>query len=66
MMKFKCANLGLDCTFVASAVTKDELVELFVAHANEAHHDAYCNLDPESVDAIETKIEPIILLPAMI
>ncbi len=35
--EMRCADVGMDCDFVARAETTDELMEQVAAHAAEAH-----------------------------
>ena len=35
--QLRCADVGMDCDFVADAESTDELMEMVVAHAAEAH-----------------------------
>jgi predicted small metal-binding protein len=60
MMKFECKDLGLDCDFVATAATKDEVKELAMVHAVEAHDDMLKNLTAEQVQEMNEKIEAAI------
>ena len=38
-MKFEYKELGLDCDFVATAATKEEVMDLAMVHTVEAHDD---------------------------
>jgi len=45
--KFKCKDIGMDCSFKAKAKTEDELMKQIAVHAKEAH-----NLDPIPEDVL--------------
>lgn len=37
MPSFKCADIGMDCTFAAKALTKSSLMKKVAAHASDVH-----------------------------
>ena len=37
MPSFKCADIGMDCTFATKAVTKGGLMKKIQAHASDVH-----------------------------
>ncbi|HII40041.1 MAG TPA: DUF1059 domain-containing protein [Thermoplasmata archaeon] len=37
MPSFKCADLGMDCSFMAKSITKSGLMKKIQAHASEVH-----------------------------
>ena len=37
MPSFKCADIGMDCTFAAKALTKNSLMKKVAAHASDVH-----------------------------
>ena len=37
MPSFKCADIGMDCTFEAKALTKNSLMKKIQAHASNVH-----------------------------
>ncbi|MDP3879564.1 MAG: DUF1059 domain-containing protein [Dehalococcoidales bacterium] len=37
MPTFKCADVGMACSFEASAATKEELMQKIAKHGEEAH-----------------------------
>ena len=47
MMKFACKDLGMDCNFVATAATKEDLMKKITAHASVAHADVMKNMTKE-------------------
>jgi predicted small metal-binding protein len=60
MMKFECKDLGMDCDFVATAATKEEVMDMAMAHAAETHDDMLKNLTPEQTEEMNEKIEAAI------
>ena len=38
MPSFKCADLGMDCSFMAKSITKSGLKKKIQAHASEDHN----------------------------
>jgi len=51
-LKFKCADIGFDCGFVAKASTEDEILAKCATHATQDH-----KMTPEEVtDELKTKI----------
>ena len=60
MMKFECKDMGMDCDFVAIAATHDEVLDLALTHAVEAHGDMLKDLTPEQSDEMNAKLEALI------
>ncbi|MGC1378826.1 MAG: DUF1059 domain-containing protein, partial [Anaerolineales bacterium] len=60
MMKFECKDMGMDCDFVATAETKEEVMALAMAHAAEAHGDMLKDLTPEETEGMKAKLESLI------
>jgi predicted small metal-binding protein len=48
MPKFKCKDIGMDCSFKTKAKTEAELMKQIAAHAKEAH-----KLDPIPGEVLE-------------
>jgi len=60
MMKFECKDLGMDCDFVATAETKEEVMDMAMAHAIEAHDNMFKDLTPEQTEEMNEKLEAAI------
>lgn len=51
-LKFKCADVGFDCGFVAKGKTEDEILAQCATHATQDH-----KMRPEEItDELKTKI----------
>ncbi len=37
MPSFKCADIGMDCTFAAKSITKNGLMKKIQSHASDVH-----------------------------
>ena len=37
MMKFACKDVGMDCDFVATGATKEDVLQKAMAHGNSVH-----------------------------
>ena len=37
MPSFKCADIGMDCTFAAKSITKNGLMKKIASHASDVH-----------------------------
>ena len=55
MKTFKCADVGLNCPFVAKEPTEDELMIKIKKHASEVHN--MNNVSPEMMDKIKNAIK---------
>jgi len=49
MMQFACKNLGLDCDFVATGETKEEVLQMAMAHGNSVHGDLMKDMTEEQM-----------------
>ena len=49
MEKFACKNLGIDCDFVATGETKEEVMKMAMAHGSVVHADLMKNMTPEQM-----------------
>lgn len=47
MLKFACKDVGLDCQFVATGETADEVREKAFAHAGVVHADLMSSMSEE-------------------
>ncbi|HEY3311454.1 MAG TPA: DUF1059 domain-containing protein [Anaerolineales bacterium] len=57
MMQFACKNLGIDCNFVATGATTDEVYKAAVTHGNKVHADLMKNMTKEQMAAFDTKLK---------
>jgi len=60
MNKFECKEMGIDCDFVATAPTQEEVLDLAMTHAVEAHGELFKDLTPEQSDEMNAKLESLI------
>ena len=59
-MKFECKDMGMDCDFVATAATQEEVLDLAMTHAVEAHADLFKDITPEESEEMHAKLESVI------
>jgi predicted small metal-binding protein len=60
MMKFECKDMGMECDYVAAAATKEEVIDMAMAHAVEAHGDMLKDLSPEQTEVMNAQLESVI------
>ena len=60
MMKFECKDMGMDCDFVATAETREEVMQMAVAHASDVHAEMMKSLSPEQMAAMPEQLAGII------
>jgi predicted small metal-binding protein len=62
MLKFACKDMGLDCDFVATGTTVDEVKTKAFAHAGVVHADMLKGMNKDELakmtNAVEEKIKP--------
>ena len=62
MLKFACKDVGVECDFVATGATAEEVKEKAFAHAGVVHADIIKNLDKDGLAkltaAVEASIKP--------
>ncbi len=62
MLKFACKDVGVDCEFVATGTTMDEVKNKAFAHASVVHADLLKGLSEaqmaEMTRAVEASIKP--------
>jgi predicted small metal-binding protein len=62
MLKFACRDLGVDCDFVATGATVEEVKNQAFAHAGVVHADMLKTMSDEQkaqlTNAVETSIKP--------
>jgi predicted small metal-binding protein len=47
MERFACKSLGLDCDFVVTGATKDEVMKRAIEHGSVVHADLMRDMTPE-------------------
>jgi len=55
MPSFKCADIGMDCTFAARSLTKNGLMKKVQAHASDVHK--IVSIPPDLKAKIESAIK---------
>ena len=60
MKKFECKDMGLDCGFVATGVTTEQVIGLALEHAIEVHSEMLSSLSPEQSENIQNMLEMVI------
>jgi len=62
MLKFACKDAGVDCGFVATGETAEDVKKAAFAHAEVVHKDILQTMSSEQLDAlaktVETNIRP--------
>jgi predicted small metal-binding protein len=62
MLKFACKDVGVECDFVATGATAEEVKEKAFSHAGVVHADLIKNLDKDGLAkltaAVEASIKP--------
>jgi predicted small metal-binding protein len=61
MEKFACKNLGMDCDFVATGATKEEVLKKAMAHGSTVHADLMKNMTKEQSAEFAKKLEASII-----
>jgi predicted small metal-binding protein len=57
MEKFACKNLGIDCNFVATGATKEEVLKKAMQHGSTVHADLMKNMTKEQSADFAKKLE---------
>ena len=52
MVTLACADMGMECSFVAQGETGDEVKQKMLAHAQEAHADMLAGMSDEEKAAL--------------
>ena len=60
MLKFECRDMAINCDFVATGKTKDEVIGLALEHALEAHEDLLASLSPEQAADVNNLFDAVI------
>jgi predicted small metal-binding protein len=62
MLKFACKDSGVDCKFVATGNTVEEVKQAAFAHAEVVHQEILNSMTPEQLEelakTVEAKIKP--------
>ncbi len=56
MMKFACKDVGLDCNFVATGKTTEEVKEKVMAHASVVHAEMMKNMTKEQLEQLDKSV----------
>jgi predicted small metal-binding protein len=57
MEKFACKNMGINCDFVATGATKEEVMKKAMEHGGTAHADLMKNMTKEQSAQFAKKLE---------
>ena len=57
MMKFACKDVGMDCNFVATGATKEDVLQKAMAHGNTVHSAQMKNMTKEQMTQFGKQIE---------
>ena len=60
MEKFACKTLGIDCNFVATGATKEEVLKKAMEHGGTVHADLMKNMTQEQSAQFAQKLEAAI------
>jgi predicted small metal-binding protein len=57
MEKFACKNLGIDCGFVVTGATREEVLKKAMEHGSTAHADLMKGMTQEQMAQFAQKLE---------
>jgi len=57
MKTFACKDLGMDCSFVATGSTEEEVKGKAIAHAQVVHKDMLATMTPEQMNDLVQSVE---------
>lgn len=57
MLKFACKDAGMECTFVATGNSVEEVKQSAFAHAEVVHKDILKSMTPEQLEGLEKTVE---------
>jgi predicted small metal-binding protein len=60
MEKFACKSLGIDCNFVATGATKEEVMKKAMEHGGSVHADLMKNMTKEQSAQFAQRLEAAI------
>jgi len=60
MFKFKCKDMGMDCEYAVTAATKEEVMDIAMAHAVETHAEVLQGLAQEQIEEMNAKLTSVI------
>jgi predicted small metal-binding protein len=61
MLKFACKDVGLDCDFVATGATVEEVKQKAFAHAGVVHADVLKGMSQEALAQLTSTVESKII-----
>ena len=62
---FKCKDLGMECPFMVTAETSEEVKKHAGVHGMDAHADMMSNMSDEDKTAMEAKMDSVIMESSM-
>ena len=57
MVKFACKDLGMDCNFVATGATREEVLQKAMAHGSVVHAEQMKNMSAEQMAKFGKQLE---------
>jgi predicted small metal-binding protein len=57
MMKFACKDLGIDCNYVATGATREDVLQKATAHGNSVHGALMKNMTKEQMTQFGKQLE---------
>ncbi len=57
MMKFACKDVGMNCNFIATGATKEDVLQKAMAHGNTAHSAQMKNMSKEQMAQFGKRME---------
>jgi len=60
MMKFACKDVGVDCNFVATGATKEEVMQKAMQHGGTVHGDLMKSMNQEQMEQFGKQLEAAI------
>ena len=57
MKTFACKDLGMDCSFVATGSTVEDVKQKAIAHAQVVHKDMLATMTPEQMNDLVQSVE---------
>ena len=57
MLKFACKDVGLECDFVATGATAEEVKEKAIAHAGVVHADMLKTMNQDALAQLTKTVE---------
>jgi predicted small metal-binding protein len=57
MLTFACKDAGVDCSFIATGDSIEEVKQMAFAHAEVVHKDILQSMTPEQLEALAKTVE---------